>query len=226
MELNRFCNIPIIAVALLLCMVVAVDSGIPSEARHICKAFDHQRLLQVDGCEDRMIPDRMCRGLCPSYVFPKLKNSQQRDRSDNIEISKNKPASPIVKDSVITAGGEKDDKDSDEDDDMIVIEQSDEHNQCLMCLPKRRKEESFTVKCRREQLNRNQGSSSNTSPKHPWLFGVGRLSGEAIHELRIVKVDILQECECQQVKCQPWTNPLITKDEKTGHKNSDDIDEQ
>ena len=172
--------------------------GIPSEARHMCKAFDHQRLLQVKGCEDAMIPDRMCRGLCHSYVFPKLKNNHR----DSIEVSKEGTTSATT---VVDTG------DEDEEDENEVIElKNDHHNQCLMCLPKRFKQQTFTVKCRREQLRR---TSDRQSPTHPayWFFGVGGSSGDAVHELRQVKVDILQDCECQQVKCEPWTNPSVAK---------------
>ena len=214
MKLNRSDNHPNFAstmVTFLLCMVVTitvVDAGIPAEARHTCKVFDHERLLQVPGCEDLKIPDRMCRGLCPSYVLPKLKNSQQRDRADNIEITKNFESTTAPVDSAATGS---DDKDSD-DDGMIVLEQSNKHNQCRMCLPIRHKYEKFQVKCRREQ----------PAYRH---FGASSSSGDAVHELREVKVKILQECQCKQVKCEPWTNPSISKTEDDDDDDDSDFED-
>ena len=206
--------------------------GIPIATGSACKAFDHQRVLEVDGCESLMIPDRMCRGLCSSEVRPNFKNSQDRGvegsakNKDSIKVGEHQASTYPDGDVDSSNGGVK--KAGDKEENEVTIELKGEaENQCLMCLPTHYEKKKFTLKCRRERQRQGFFSSERNSDlklkgkgKEPpvWFFGssggADNDDEESLYELREEEVYILQDCQCQQVnKCTPWTNPSVTRDD-------------
>ena len=66
-----------IVLCISLCQLVCSVYGMPNNGN--CQAYKHERDLVVPGCETIRIPDRMCKGLCLTVVFPRLSKNHHEE---------------------------------------------------------------------------------------------------------------------------------------------------
>lgn len=119
--------------ALFVCMV-CMCIGIPANRQYKCQAHYHVGEIIVEGCDILKVPGKMCKGLCKSSSYPKLK----KNNFSELAVSEEEGTRTAVE------------EDTSEDTESLELTVNGE-NTCPMCLPRKTIQKTVRLRCKKER---------------------------------------------------------------------------